>query len=175
MNKEAELKKINTEVKVYINEASFISNSCRNKIIKMLGKTYDIDLPVEDFARIDVELLENGNIIMRGDKYSCADDLSFDEVLSRYEEFKVQALEILERRGKKAFPNSEKNNIINLLIVFVLSAFFILVAIFGIRSFFDGRYIDCLWLLFIVFSWLFPSVRERFQQAFHYIKRKFKR
>lgn len=39
MNKEAELKKINTEIKVYINEASFISNSCRNKLIKMLGKS----------------------------------------------------------------------------------------------------------------------------------------
>ena len=175
MNKEAELKKINTEIKVYINEASFISNSCRNKLIKMLGKAYDIDLPVEDFARIDVEIHENGNITMRDDEYSRDGDLSFEEVLSRYEEFKAQADEMLQRRGKKAFPNSEKNNIINLFIVFVLGIFFVLLAIFGIRSFFDGRYIDCLWLLVIVFSWLFPSVRERFQQAFQYIKRKFRR
>lgn len=175
MNKEAELKKINTEIKVYINEASFISNSCRNKLIKMIGKAYDIDLPVEDFARIDVEIHENGNITMRGDEYSRDDDLSFEEVLSRYEEFKMQADEMLQRRGKKAFPNSEKNNIINLLIVFVLGTFFVLLAIFGIKSFFDGRYTDCLWLLFIVFTWLIPSVRERFQQAFHYLKRKFKR
>ena len=57
MNKEVELQKINTEIKVYINEASFVSNSCRNKLIKILGRTYDIDLPVEDFARIDVEIL----------------------------------------------------------------------------------------------------------------------
>ena len=112
---------------------------------------------------------------MRDDEYSRDGDLSFEEVLSRYEEFKNQADEMLQRRGKKAFPNSEKNNIINLFIVFVLGIFFVLLAIFGIRSFFDGRYIDCLWLLVIVFSWLFPSVRERFQQAFQYIKRKFRR
>ena len=175
MNKEAELRKINTEIKVYINEASFISNSCRNKLIKMLGKAYDIDLPVEDFARIDVELLENGNIIMRGDEYSRDSDLSFEEVLSRYELFKTQMDEMLQRRGKKAFPNSEKNNIINLFVVFLLGTFFLLLAIFGIRSFFDGRYFDCLSLLFLIVFWLIPSVRERFQQAFYYIKRKFKR
>lgn len=174
MSKEAELRKINTEIKVYINEASFISNSCRNKLIKMLGKTYDINLPVEDFARIDVELLDNGNINMRGDEYSRDMGLSFEEVLIRYEGFKNQADEMLKRRGKKAFPNSEKNNIINLFIVLILGTFFILLAIFGIKSFFAGRYTDCIWLLFIVFSWLVPSVRERFQQAFQYIKRKLK-
>ena len=103
MNKEAELKKINTEIKVYINEASFISNSCRNKLIKMLGKAYDIDLPVEDFARIDVEIHENGNITMRDDEYSRDGGLSFEEVLSRYEEFKNQADEMLQRRGKRHF------------------------------------------------------------------------
>lgn len=175
MNKEAELKKINTEIKVYINEASFISNSCRNKLIKMLGKAYDIDLPVEDFARIDVEIHENGNITMRDDEYSRDGDLSFEEVLSRYEEFKNQVDEMLQRRGKKAFPNSEKNNIINLFVVFLLGTFFLLLAVFGIRSFFDGRYFDCLSLLFLIVFWLIPSVRERFQQAFYYIKRKFKR
>lgn len=174
MDKEAELRKINTEIKVYINEASFISNSCRNKLIKILGKTYDINLPVEDFARIDVEILENGSITMRGDEYSRDIELSFDDVLLRYAEFKKQAEELLKRRGKKTFPNSEKNNIINLFIVFVLGTFFVLLAIFGIKSFFEGRYIDCIWLLFIVFSWLIPNVRERFQQAFQYIKRKLK-
>ena len=174
MNKEVELQKINTEITVYINEASFVSNSCRNKLIKILGRTYDIDLPVEDFARIDVEILENGNISMRGDEYSRDTELSFDDVLLRYAEFKKQAEELLRRRGKKSFPNSEKNNIINLFIVFGLGIFFILLAIFGIKSFFEGRYTDCIWLLFIVFSWLIPSVRERFQQAFQYIKRKLK-
>ena len=88
MNKEAELKKINTEIKVYINEASFISNSCRNKLIKMLGKAYDINLPVEDFARIDVALLENGNIEMRDEVYKRDSELSFSEVVARYHSFK---------------------------------------------------------------------------------------
>ena len=63
MDKEAELKKINTELKIYINEASFISNACRNKLLRMLGKKFDIELPIEDFANIDVCLFENGKII----------------------------------------------------------------------------------------------------------------
>ena len=33
---EKDLKKINDEIKGYINEAKFISNGCRNKILKLL-------------------------------------------------------------------------------------------------------------------------------------------
>ena len=57
-DKKTLINKINTELKIYINEATFISNSCRNKLIRLLGKEFDISLPLEDFANIDIEELE---------------------------------------------------------------------------------------------------------------------
>ena len=52
----ANIRKINNELKSYINEASFVSNKCRNKLLKMLGETFDVELPLENFAKIDAEI-----------------------------------------------------------------------------------------------------------------------
>ena len=97
-----------------------------------------------------------------------------DEVLEKYASFKTKADALLERRGKKAFPNNEKNNIINLFIVVLISFLFIALAIYTMESFLAGDYIDCIWLIIFLFSWLIPSIRERFVQASYYIKRKIK-
>ena len=175
MNKKEQLKKMNTELKVYINESSFISNACRNKLIRLLGNEFGIDLPIENFARIDVSLLEDGSIEMRDEIYKQSEALSFDEVLGRYASFKENADSLLTRRGKKAFPNNEKNNIINLFIVVLISFLFIVLAIYATESFLAGNYINCIWLVVFLFSWLIPSVRERFIQAFYYIKKKIKK
>ena len=58
MNNEEKLRKINKDLKVIINEATFISNKCRNKIIKMLGNDFSVDLPLENFKSIDVVITE---------------------------------------------------------------------------------------------------------------------
>ena len=100
MNKESRLKEINTELKIYINESSFISNSCRNKIIRYLGDAFDIQLPIENFASIDVSLLEDGSIEMRDEVYKRESALSFDEVLERYNFFKEKADSLLARKNK---------------------------------------------------------------------------
>ena len=42
MNDEDRINKINNELKTYINEAKFISNKCRNRIIKLLGEEFNI-------------------------------------------------------------------------------------------------------------------------------------
>ena len=93
MEKESKqkLKEINTQLKIYINESTFISNSCRNKVIRLLGDAFDISLPIEDFQNIDVSLLEDGSIVMRDEVYKCSQNLTFDEVLMRYESFKEKA------------------------------------------------------------------------------------
>jgi len=44
---EATLKKINNELKGYINEAKFVSNKCRNKILKILASTFSVNIPLE--------------------------------------------------------------------------------------------------------------------------------
>ena len=69
MDKKSQLKEINTELKIYVNEASFVSNSCRNKLIRYLGDAFDIKLPIENFAKIDVSLLEDGSIEIYSDTF----------------------------------------------------------------------------------------------------------
>ena len=66
----SDLNKINKELKSYVNQANFISQKTRNKLIKMLGEEFQIDLPIENFANIDVQLTSDGSIIMRGDIYN---------------------------------------------------------------------------------------------------------
>ena len=172
MDKEAQLKKINTELKIYINEATFVSNSCRNKLIKMLGREFDVSLPIEDFARIDVALLENGNIEMRDEVYKRDSELSFSEVVARYHSFKEKADSLLKRRGSNQFKNNEAKNIINLFLVLLLLILFIALIGYTIQAFLNGNFIHCIWIVIIVFSWFIPSVRDRFVQAYLYIKRK---
>ena len=53
-----ELNKLNNELKSYINEANFISNKCRNKLITILGKEFNIDVKLENYANVDVKILE---------------------------------------------------------------------------------------------------------------------
>lgn len=175
MDKEAQLKKINTELKVYINEASFVSTSCRNRLIRLLGKTFDISLPVENFARIDVLLLEDGSIEMRDEVYRREEVLSFDDVIARYQGFKEKADAMLRRRGSDTFSGNEARNILNLFMVLLIMVLFIALIGYTIDAFLDGNYIHCIWLIMIVSSWFIPSVRDRFIQVFLYLKRKFKR
>ena len=173
MNKESRLKEINTELKIYINESSFISNSCRNKIIRYLGDAFDIRLPIEDFASIDVSLLEDGSIEMRDEIYQREGDLSFDEILERYDFFKEKADSLLAKKNKSSFPLNDSNNIKNLFIVLLLSILFVILCIYTLRSFFAGDYVQCIWLFLFISTWIFPSVRDRFIQAFNYIKRNY--
>ena len=93
------LKEMNNEIKVYINEAKFISNNCRNKLLKLLGETFSVDLPLENFANIDAELQENGNIIMRGDEYETTEKVeSLEELEEKYNIFKENADKLLKKK-----------------------------------------------------------------------------
>lgn len=175
MDKVEQLKKINTELKIYINESSFISNSCRNKIIRLLGKKFKINLPIENFKNVDLTLLEDGSIIMRDEVYKQEENLSYEEVLERYREFQEEADSLLKRKSKNTFMENDKNNIINLFIVLLISGVFVALVIYTVKSFFRGDFIQCIWLFFFLTTWLLPSIRDRFSQAFHYIKRKLKR
>mgnify|MGYP003179172706 FL=1 len=175
MNKEEQLKKINTELKIYINESSFISNSCRNKIIRLLGNKFKITLPIENFKNVDLALLEDGSIVMRDEVYKQEMNLSYKEVLERYEEFKEEADNLLKRKSKNTFMENDKSNSVNLFIVLLISGLFIALVIYTLKSFFTGNFIQCIWLFIFLTTWLLPSIRDRFSQAFNYIKRKMKR
>lgn len=175
---EATLKKINNELKGYINEAKFVSNKCRNKILKILASTFSVNIPLENFANIDVELTSNGDIIMRGDRYKTTSPISSNtDLINKYNEFKIKADKILKKSVPSYKTKQDYNNAINLLIIAAIIVLFIILVIHTIISFLNQDYFHCIWLFIFMSSWLIPKldIKERFQQARNYLKRKFKK
>lgn len=174
MNKEEILKRINKDLKVIINESSFISSKCRNNIIKMLGNDFSIKLPIENFKSIDVVINEDGNIIMRDEEYKRDSKLTIEEIEKIFDEFKNKADVILKKKEINYYNMNDKNNIINVFILLIMIAVFCAVAYYAFISFLTGNYFGCIWLLFYASSLFVPSINDRLHQAINFIKRKFK-
>lgn len=175
MENEEKLKKINKELKVYINEASFISIKLRNKLIKMFGEEFSIKLPVENFKNLDVELTIDGNIVMRDEEYKREGKLSFSEIEERFTNFSEKADVILKKKEINYYNMNDKSNIINVLILVVYLILFIAALKSAIESFIVGDYGHIVWLIAIIFIFFVPSLRDRIEQAINFIKRKLKR
>lgn len=171
----SELNKINNEIKGYINQANFISQKHRNKLIKMLGQEFGIDLYLENYANIDVVLTKEGNIIMRGDEYKNEQQLTFEEVKEKYNSFKEKAEAMINKKELNYYNKKDINNILNLFIVGILSLIYIVVLIFVIRSLVSFNLFTFSILTMILTSWLIPSIKDRFEQAKNFIKRKIKK
>jgi len=166
---------INNEIKSIINESKFISIKIRNKIIKMLGNEFDINLPLENYENIDITITNKGNIIMRDEEYKRENDLSLEEINERYNKFKEQADIILKKKEINYQTMNDKSNIINLLITFVFGTLYIAAIIYLVRCFIYGNYISCIWGILILSTYLAPSLRERFDRSLNFIKRKMKK
>ena len=175
-----ELNKINRELKVYINESSFISNKCRNKIIKIFGEEFNVNLDIDNYKNVDLSITDEFKISYRDDLYSSSDNIkSIDEVVERYERFKEKADKILKRKEIDFNNMSNLKNISNLIIVICIILGGIFVSILGISALLRGDFIDVLWLLFIlgpaIISRLRESISNRFIQARNYLKHLFKK
>lgn len=157
MNK-AELKKINDEIKDYINESNFISIKCRNKVIKMLGEEFSINFKLDNYQTIDCEILSNGHIIMYGDEYSPKEEI--DNIEERYNNFKVKADSYL--KGKDiSFKNKRiGKNILNLLVIILILLIFIGLFYLFIHSILIGDYFNCIWFIIFVFPWLTTRLKD---------------
>ena len=174
MNKEEQLNKINKELKIIINEATFISNKCRNKIIKMLGNDFSVNLPLENYKSIDVVITEDGNIIMRDEEYKRDSKLTIDEVENIFKEFKEKSDVILKRKEINYYNMNDKNNIFNVFILIVMVVLFLALLYYAAVSFINGNFFGCIWLVMYGSSWFVPSIKERVNQAINFIKRKMK-
>lgn len=173
---EKDLKKINNEIKVYINEAKFISNNCRNKLLKLLGDTFSVDLPLENFANIDAELTVDGNIIMRGDEYESSSKVkSFEELEEKYNIFKEKADKLLKKKELSFHKKKDIDNTLNIIIVIVLSVVYLIVIGLTIQSILSLNLFVASILVALLSSYLHPNIKDRFEQAKNYIKRKFKK
>lgn len=174
MNKEEKLRKINKDLKVIINEATFISNKCRNKIIKMLGNDFSINLPIENFKSIDVVITEDGNIIMRDEEYKRDSKLTIEEIDSIFTEFKNKTDVILKKKEINYYNMNDKNNIINVFILIIMLVLFLALLYYAFISFINGSFFGCIWLLVYGSSWFVPGIKDRLHQAINFIKRKMK-
>lgn len=174
MNKEEKLRKINKDLKVIINEATFISNKCRNKIIKMLGNDFSINLPIENFKSIDVVITEDGNIIMRDEEYKRDSKLTIEEIDSIFMEFKNKTDVILKKKEINYYNMNDKNNIVNVFILIIMLVLFLVLLYYAFISFINGSFFGCIWLLVYGSSWFVPGIKDRLHQAINFIKRKMK-
>lgn len=174
MNNEEKLRKINKDLKVIINEATFISNKCRNKIIKMLGNDFSINLPIENFKSIDVVITEDGNIIMRDEEYKRDSKLTIEEIDSIFTEFKNKTDVILKKKEINYYNMNDKNNIVNVFILIIMLVLFLALLYYAFISFINGSFFGCIWLLVYGSSWFVPGIKDRLHQAINFIKRKMK-
>jgi len=180
MNNKEKLNKMNNEIKVYINESNFISNKCRNKVIKMLGDEFDIDFPLDNYKSIDVTILENGHIIMRDDEYIPSKEItSFEEIEERYNKFKEKT-DLFLNKKEISFENKKiGNHILNLIIIIILFLVIIALLLIGIQALLLGDYFHLLWLILIASSTFIPKVSEnlkdRLKSAQIFIKRLLKK
>ena len=174
------LKKINKEIKSYINEANFVSMKFRNKLIKILGETFTVELPLDNYVSIDIILEKDGTIIMRGDKYQPKEKVSsIEELETKYNFFKEKADSMLQKKDVNFYTKKDANNILNLIIILLILLVFLFLIVVAIRSLLIGDYYNCIWLIAMSSIWIIPGLKNNLQsrteQAKNFIKRKFKK
>ena len=169
---------INNEIKSVINESKFISIKLRNKIIKMLGSEFDIELPLENYENIDISITEDGNIIMRDEEYKTEKDISSSsDLVNRYEEFQKD-IEVLLKKNETNFDTKKRNNeISNLLIILLVFIISVILLIVGINRLLMGDLFGVIWLIFIISYYIIPAsgnrMRNRLIRAKKYLTKKF--
>lgn len=172
------LNKMNNELKVYINEASGISDKCKRKLINLVEKHFYVDLPNDNYLNIDITILENGNIIMRDEEYKTEKDISSSsDLVNRYEEFQKD-IEVLLKKNETNFDTKKRNNeISNLLIILLVFIISVILLIVGINRLLMGDLFGVIWLIFIISYYIIPAsgnrMRNRLIRAKKYLTKKF--
>ena len=69
MKIEEKRNKINNELKIYINESSFISNKCRNQLLKIFSEEFSVDLDIDNYQNVDLTINEDYSFTYREDTY----------------------------------------------------------------------------------------------------------
>ena len=146
------LQKINKELKVYINESSFISIKCRNKILKIFADEFAINLDIDNYKNVDLSIQDDFSISYREDIYKSSEVITSIEWIFNY--------------------------FVNLVIVICMILLSFIIIYFVFHAFLTGNYYDCLWLVVFILPSIIPRfqdvLKNRFIQAKQYIKRIFK-
>ena len=165
------IKSINNEIKGYINEASFISNRTRDKVIKLISKHFYVELPIENYLRIDISIKENGNVIMKDDEYKTTNPIKDEkELFERYNNFKEEVTNLLSKKEVNLDTLRKKNDITNLILTILLTIAIIIIILFSIHRLLLGDFIGGLWILIVILPLLTERVRNRYKMAYRFIK-----
>ena len=165
------IKSINNEIKGYINEASFISNRTRDKVIKLISKHFYVELPIENYLRIDISIKENGNVIMKDDEYKTTNPIKDEkELFERYNNFKEEVTNLLSKKEVNLDTLRKKNDITNLILTILLTIAIIIIILFSIHRLLIGDFIGGLWILIVILPLLTERVRNRYKMAYRFIK-----
>ena len=165
------IKTMNNEIKGYINEANFISKGTRNKLIKLVSKYFYVDLPIENYLRVDITIKENGNVVMKDEEYKTTNPIKDEkELYERYNNFKEEVTSLLDKKEVNIDTIRRKNDITNLILTIVLTIAIIIIILFSIHRLLLGDYIGGLWILIVILPLLTDKVRNRYKIAIRFIK-----
>ena len=176
MDKKDVLDKINNELKSYINESSFISMKCRNKVLEIFEEEFLVDLDIANYQNVDLKINDDFTITYRDDIYKSDKKInSISDLEERYNNFIFRVDKLLKKK-EVDFQNKNKfNNISNLIIVIGMILIMLIVIYFGIVAFLNGLYFDCLWFVVVILPWIFPKFKssfiERITQARNFINK----
>lgn len=174
------LEQINKELKIYINESSFISMKCRNKLLKYFEEEFHVQLDIDNYKNVDLSITEDYKIIYREDTYESVEKItSMKDLEERYERFKEKADSLIEKKEINFQSRGKRNEIINLFILLGILILYLLILFLGIRAILLKDYYDALWLLVILIPNVIPKLRQSFQdrviQAKNYLKNRKKK
>lgn len=169
-----ELKKINNNLKSYINEATGISDKCKNKLIKLVEKHFLVSLPHDNYKNIDIEILKSGNVKMRDVEYETKETPTEEELLERYNSFSEEVDELLEKKATNFDKKKTSTNIINIFILLLYLIFTVIIGMYGIKQLIIGNITGVLYLIFLLSYYIIPisggKIRSRIEMAKRYIK-----
>lgn len=165
------IKSMNNEIKGFINEASFISTRTRDKVIKLISKYFYVELPIENYLRVDISIKENGNVVMKDEEYKTTNPVKDEkELFERYNSFKEEVTNLLEKKEVNLDTIRKKNDITNLILTIVLTLAIIVITLFSLHRIILGDFIGGLWLLIVILPFLTDKVRNRYKMAIRFIK-----
>lgn len=171
------LNKANNEIKGYINEISFMGSKYQIKLIKLINKYFYVDLPIENYLYLDINIQENGNVSMKDVIYKTKVPIKDDnELEERYNNFKEEIESILKKTNVNFETKNRNNNIKNIIITLLLTILVIIVLVVAIIQLFRGNIYGTIWFIIILVSYnIIPNIRdnlkERYSIAFRYLKK----
>ncbi len=175
MSDTSKIQNMNKQLKVYINESSFISMKCRNRLLKMFEEEFSIDLDIGNYKNVDLSIQDDYKVLYREDLYTSNDKISsIEDLEERFQRFQERADQLIKRKDVDFQGRRNFNNFTNLMVIVCLLLLLIGLIVLVIYSLIVGNYFDCLWFLVFIAPVLFPKIkenlRERILQAKQYIK-----